>query len=146
MHSDWTGVERRASPPAAQRLAVALVRELAATHPVDPRRLYLTGLSMGGFGVWDTLWREPELFAAALPICGGGLPEEAPAMRAVPTWAFHGGRDPVVPVEQSRRMVAALEAAGSGVRYTEFPDAGHDIWDRVYRDPAVLDWLLAQRR
>ena len=143
---DWSGVTRGEAPPAAQRLVVELVRHLAEELPVDPDRIYLTGLSMGGFGVWEMLRREPGLFAAAVPICGGGVPGDAPVLRAVPIWVFHGARDDLVPVEVSRAMVGALEEAGGSVRYTEFPEAKHDAWTETYGNPEVFEWLFAQSR
>ncbi len=125
---------------------VALVEHLAARPGVDRDRIYLTGLSMGGFATWDLLGRRPDLFAAAVPICGGGRPERAAAMVPVPVWAFHGDADRTVPVGKTREMAAAVQAAGGEVKVTEYPSVGHDSWTRTYADPAVHDWLFAQRR
>lgn len=133
----------------------------------DRDRTYLTGLSMGGFGTWDLALRDPSRFAALVPVCGGlvapGRPsmgvasvasaadpyaQAAAVLRDVPTWIFHGAKDDVVPPEGSRRMAAALEAAGNTrVRYTEFPEANHNSWDPAYsQTPALWTWLFAQHR
>jgi predicted peptidase len=124
---------------------VQLVESLLGRHPIDPQRLYLIGLSMGGFGVWDLLSRRPECFAAAVSICGGTDDNAALAARAVPIWVFHGARDPIVPVERSRRTVTALRAAGGTPRYTEYPHVGHDAWTHAFAEPNLLPWLFAQR-
>jgi len=128
---------------AAAVAALEATLELAAA---DPRRVYLTGLSMGGFGAWDLAARMPERFAALVPICGGGDERTAPRLVDLPVWCFHGDADTVVPVERSRRMIAALEAAGGHPKYSELRDVGHDSWTPAYRDPAVLDWLFQQSR
>ena len=119
-----------------------LLKEL----PVDPSRVYLTGLSMGGYGSWDLAARYPTKWAAVVPICGGGDPATAPRFKDLPLWAFHGGKDPVVPPARSHVMIDALKAAGGSPRYTEFPDAGHDSWTPGYRHPEFLPWLFSQKR
>jgi len=123
-----------------------LVESLLGRYPIDPQRLYLIGLSMGGFGAWDLLSRWPERFAAAVTICGGADENAAVTARAVPVWAFHGARDPVVPVERSRRTVAALRAAGGTPKYTEYPHVGHDAWTHAFAEPNLLPWLFAHHR
>ena len=125
---------------------VELVESLIGHHPIDPQRLYLIGLSMGGFGVWDLLSRWPERFAAAVPICGGADETAAIAARDVPIWAFHGALDPVVHVERSRRTITALREAGGAPRYTEYPQVGHDAWTHAFAEPQLLPWLFAHRR
>ncbi|MGH8903201.1 MAG: dienelactone hydrolase family protein [Egibacteraceae bacterium] len=145
---DWSA-ERHILPPqpsAALAATLKLLDSLLDRHPIDPQRLYLIGLSMGAFGVWDLLSRFPERFAAAAPICGGGDEDALVAARAVPIWAFHGARDPEVPVERSRRAIAALRAAGGTPRYTEYAAVGHDAWTNAFAEPAFLHWLFAQRR
>ena len=134
-----------AQPSLPMKLALALVREKMATLPVDPARVYVTGISMGGYGTWDAVQREPRLFAAALPICGGGDTAQAPAIKRVPIWTFHGDKDGAVPVRRSRDMVSALRACGGNVQYREYPGAGHDVWTRTYSDNEVLTWFFAQR-
>lgn len=127
------------------RRVKALLDEVAAELRLDLDRLYLTGLSMGGYGTWYTLAMYPDIFAAAAPICGGGDPDHAPRLRSVPIWTFHGALDDVVPLSETRRMVQAVEAAGGDVRFTVYPDADHDSWTRTYDDPALYDWLLSHR-
>jgi len=123
-----------------------LVDSLQAEFTLDPKRLLVSGLSMGGQGTWDLIARLPERFAGAMPVCGSGDPEQAARMKRVPIWAFHGARDEVVPVAGSRLMVEALKQAGGRVRYTEYPAVGHAAWDRAYADRKAVDWLLSQKQ
>lgn len=123
----------------------ALVEEVAREYRVDRTRIYLTGLSMGGFGVWQMAHEQPDRYAALAPVCGGGDPRWAPRLANMPTWIFHGELDDVVPIAHSERMVEALEAVGAPVGFTRYPDAKHDSWTRTYDDPALYDWLLHQR-
>jgi predicted peptidase len=123
--------------------AIELVDALASELTVDPKRLLVAGLSMGGYGTWDLMARFPDRVAGAMPVCGGGDPGKAAAMARVPVWAFHGADDPVVPVAGSRLMVAALKQAGGKVRYTEYPKLGHNAWDRAFADRRALRWLLS---
>jgi predicted peptidase len=133
-------------PPTTDMLAaVAAIQVVSSREAVDPARIYLTGLSMGGYGTWDLAARQPERFAAILPICGGGDEATAPRLAKLPIWCFHGDADTVVPVERSRTMIAAVRAAGGSPKYSELPGLGHDSWTPAYRDPAVLDWLFAQK-
>jgi predicted peptidase len=125
---------------------LALVDEIMATRPVDPRRFYVTGLSMGGFATWDLLGRVPDKIAAAIPICGGGDPSLAASFKHVPIHAFHGEIDPEVPVSATREMIAALRKAGGEPKVTYFPDEGHVCWPQVYDNIEVIRWLFAQRR
>ncbi len=133
-------------PTADLAAAVAALDAVLAMEPADPARVFLTGISMGGYGTWDLACRSPERFAAALPICGGGDAAVAGRLVALPLWCFHGSDDPLVPAELSRSMIAAVVAAGGTPIYSELPDVGHDSWTPAYRNPAVLDWLFAQRR
>jgi predicted peptidase len=107
----------------------ALQREYTG---IDAHRLYVTGLSLGGYGTWDAIERWPNYFAAAAPIAGAGDPSKAAALKNLPIWAFHGSADTTVPVSGSRDMIAAIDAAGGHPRYTEFPGLGHGIWGWVY--------------
>jgi predicted peptidase len=125
---------------------LALVEQTTRQHPVDPKRFYVTGLSMGGFGTWDLLTRIPEKIAAAVPVCGGGDPATVTRFKDVPIWAFHGGADPVVPVSATQDMVSALEKAGGNPKVTIYPDVEHDSWTRTYEDPLVIRWILDQKR
>ncbi|MEZ5962512.1 MAG: GDSL-type esterase/lipase family protein [Planctomycetota bacterium] len=129
---------------------VDLLQEFAASlamrPDVDVDRVYLTGLSMGGFATWHLAGRRPELFAAAVPVCGGGELDAAVRLATLPIWAFHGDADATVPVARSREMVAAVRKAGGVLDYTEYEGVTHDSWTRTYADPKVHEWLFAQRR
>lgn len=145
---DW-GSHRHTLPEKPSQplgLVLELLPALQAELAVDPRRIYLIGLSMGGYGVWDLLSRRPELFAGAVAICGGGDEAQASRLAAMPLWVFHGSDDPVVPVERSRHMVAALRQAGAEPRYSELPGVAHDSWTPAFHEPELLPWLFSQRR
>jgi predicted peptidase len=133
-------------PSVPLRQTFELIDQLAKELPIDIDRIYITGLSMGGFGTWDAIHRKPALFAAAVPVCGGGDPAGAEHMKSVPVWAFHGDADGAVKVRRSRDMIAALEAVGGTPKYTEYPGVGHDSWTATYRDPDLYAWLFAQSR
>lgn len=146
---DWSekkSTPQKPEPTADVAAAVAALDAVLQTEQVDPDRLYLTGLSMGGYGSWDLAARAPARFAAVIPICGGGDEATAPKLAHLPIWCFHGAADDVVPVVRSRSMVEALKAAGGAVKYTEFEAVGHDSWTPAYRDPSTLDWLFRQKR
>ncbi|WP_460574905.1 carboxylesterase family protein [Hymenobacter coalescens] len=149
--------------PAMMELALTAFEQTTRAFRTDPDRQYLTGLSMGGYGAWKLAATYPGKFAAVVPICGGArLPAVLKANDAVdpgaytalaqgigpsaPVWAFHGAKDTVVPVTESRQLVAALQQAGGSVRYTEYPEATHDSWTAAYDDPELPRWLLQQRR
>lgn len=139
--------EPLSKPPAADLAAVmTVIEQLLADEPIDADRVYLTGLSMGGFGSWDLAARMPERFAAMIPICGGGDPRLAKAYVDLPIWCFHGADDRVVPPDLSRSMIDAIKAAGGSPTYTEYEGVGHDSWTPAYRDPATLAWLFEQHR
>ena len=151
---------------ATARMALAALDAASREFNGDPDRTYLTGMSRGGYGVWELALMQPERFAALVPVCGGvtapravsdlhviAVEREADPFAAVarqlahvPAWLFHGARDDVVDPTQSRRMHAALQAAGASVRHTEFPEANHNAWDPAYAMPELWDWLFAQRR
>jgi len=135
-----------AAPTPPMKLVMALIDSVMEEHPVDSARLYVTGLSMGGFGTWFLLERMPERIAAAAPVCGGGAPAAAKRFKDVPVWAFHGARDPVVPPSSTRHMIEALRKAGGKPKFTEYPEARHDSWTATYKDPKFLAWMFAQRR
>jgi len=148
--SDVSWADAASTPQAAEptpdlSAAAAALAAVVADEAVDPRRIYLTGLSMGGFGAWELATRMLGRFAALLPICGGGDETTAARLSDLPIWCFHGAADVVVPVERSRSMIAALQAAGGSPKYSELPGVGHDAWTAAYRDRAVLEWLFAQR-
>ncbi|MHA3775570.1 GDSL-type esterase/lipase family protein [Verrucomicrobiota bacterium sgz303538] len=146
---DWKQpfTKQPAEPSAPMKLVLAVLDTLLQEHQdIDTDRIYVTGLSMGGYGTWDLATRFPDRFAAIAPICGGGDPEKAAAIAKVPTWTFHGNADPVVTVEQTRRMVAAMEKAGARPLYTEYANVAHDSWSNAYSEPMLLPWMFAQHR
>lgn len=125
---------------------VQLVDHVATAMNIDPERIYVTGLSMGGYGTWRLVAAYPDRFAAAVPICGGGEPEAmAQSLRRVPIWAFHGAKDPIVPLAAGQAMVDAVKHAGGDVKFTVYPNATHNSWTETYNNPAVYDWLLEHR-
>lgn len=134
--------------PASKSLGLVenMIDSFAKTPQVNKEKIYVGGLSMGGMGTFELLWRKPKFFAAAFPICGGGDPSKVPIYaKKFPIWVFHGGSDPVVPVSNSRLMVNALKAAGAKVKYTEYPGVGHDSWKNAFAEPTLLSWLFSQK-
>jgi len=136
-------------------LLLALLDEIEAGYAVDPHRVYLTGLSMGGFGTWSLGLSHPDRFAAIAPICGGGdfitpflaAGEDKAALTSLGVWAFHGGKDPVVPLEESQRMVNYLKKLGvREVKFTVYPDALHDSWTQAYANPELFAWFMQHSR
>ncbi len=114
--------------------------------PVDRERVYLTGLSLGGYGTWDLAVRRPEIFAAIAPICGGGKPTQADRIKTIPVWAFHGAKDSVVPLKNTTDMVNALYKVGGNPRLTVYSYADHDSWTETYNNPALYEWMLKQKK
>lgn len=136
---DWySKIEEPAS------LVMTMLDSLVLHESVDPNRIYLMGISMGGFGTWYLITRFPNTFAAAVPICGGGDWNQAKALSHIPLWIFHGKKDEVVLPEQSRKMVHALKKAGAKPRYTEYKKVGHDSWTPALKEPELLNWLFNQ--
>lgn len=145
---DW-GLDRHTlpkEPGEPGRLTLELIDKLLKDLPVDPKRVYVTGLSMGGFGAWDLVARRPELFAAAAVVCGGADEATAEKVKHVPVWMFHGAKDTVVKPSRSRNMAAALEKAGGKPKLTEYPDVAHNSWDPAYRDLKLYEWLFAHKK
>jgi predicted peptidase len=150
-----------------EEMAMAALEQTVHEFKGDRERLYLTGLSMGGYATWDMAVRYREKFAAFVPVCGGIQPgqhitelrssliddpkvgdpyaETARRIGPTPVWIFHGADDPAVPVEESRKMAAALQAAGANFKYTEYPGIGHNSWDKAYSEPDLVPWLLANK-
>lgn len=122
-----------------------ILNELKAKMNIDEDRVYLTGLSMGGYGSWDTAIRHPNLWAALVPVCGKGDPTMAERIKHIPTWIFHGAKDSVVPFRHSQDMFDALEGDGNA-RFTVYPEADHDSWTETYGNPELYEWMLRQRR
>lgn len=134
---------------------LALLDEVAATHPVDPQRVYLAGLSMGGYGAWELGLAHPERFAALIAICGGGSfatlfqsnTHKRHALRTLGIWAFHGAKDETVPVSESQRLFDRLKALKvDDVKLTVYPDAKHDSWTATFSNPEIYSWLLRHER
>ncbi|MEO8584301.1 MAG: dienelactone hydrolase family protein [Flavitalea sp.] len=131
----------------ALMLVQQLMDSLVKTAQVNTHKVYIGGLSMGGMGTFELLWRKPKFYAAAFPICGGGDPLKVTLYaKNFPIWVFHGGADPVVPVANSHLMVNALKDAGSKVIYTEYPGVGHNSWNNALAEPTLLSWLFDQKR
>lgn len=124
---------------------IQLIDALSKDYRVDPKRIYVTGLSMGGFGTWSLCAAYPGRFAAAVPICGGGNVEDAAKLKSLPLWVFHGAKDGVVTPDRSESMVKAVEAAGGKPKFTVYPEAAHDSWTETYNNQALYDWLLEQK-
>lgn len=144
----WDSLAHTMSPEPSESmgLALELLDVFLEDSAVDTNRVYATGLSMGGYGTWDIISRRPEVFAAAVPICGGADVAQASKLTSMPIWAFHGSKDGSVPVFRSRSMMSALWNAGADAHYWEYPDAPHDVWSRTYRNNDVLKWFFSQEK
>lgn len=124
----------------------AVIDEIVEKYPVDTKRIYMTGLSMGGYGTWATATRYPDRFAAIAPICGGGEVLLANLLKAVPIWAFHGDKDTIVPLSESQRMVDAVNNAGGNAKLTIYPGVNHNSWTQTYNNDALYEWFLSHSR
>ncbi len=135
------------TPTPAMKLTIDALKQTIKDENVDTSRVYVTGLSMGGMGTWDILQREPGMFAAAVPMSGGGDEKSVGKFKDVPIWAFHGDADKIVPVAESRTMIDAFRKAGGDAKYTEVKGGGHVIWDDIYTDAGgqLYDWLFDQK-
>jgi predicted peptidase len=131
-------------PSETTRLTLAVVEALQREFSLDPRRLYLVGVSMGGGGVWDLIARYPKMFAAAIPICAVGDTDKAKLVTKIPIWCFHGDHDQLVDVDYARTMIAAIRKAGGNPRYTEYPGVGHDSYVKAFAEPELAPWLFSQ--
>ncbi len=129
----------------AMKAAIITIRKILSEENIDTSRIYLTGLSMGGFGSWDLAARHPDWFAAVVPICGGGDPKTASQLIDVPIWAFHGDKDQIVPEQASSKMVLAIRNAGGRPAYTVLQGVGHGSWPYAYGARVAMDWMFAQR-
>lgn len=125
---------------------INLLDDVVSRYDVDTERIYLTGLSMGGYGTWDLSCKYPDRFAAIAPFCGGGSSDVACSLKNVPVWAFHGAEDEVVPLRESKEMVEAVKACGGDARFTVYPYAGHECWMGAYNGKELYDWFLEHRR
>lgn len=145
---DKTSLETRLlpSPTKPMELLVGLIHQLIKTLPVDTNRIYITGLSMGGFGTYDAIERYPHLFAAAVPVCGGGDTSKAASIAHLPIWIYHGAEDPAVNPVYSLNMLQALTKAGAHPGFTQYPEVGHFSWLGAYSDPLMIEWLFRQHK
>lgn len=141
----WTYPDWYQEPKKPIKTVSELIDSLSVLPFIDKTRIYITGLSMGGFGTWYLLTRFPTIFAAAIPICGGGDWNQVDKFKHVPIWAFHGTKDKTHPPEQTRKMIETLKKAGGSPKYTEYKKAGHDSWTQAYNEPQLLPWLFKQR-
>jgi predicted peptidase len=134
------------APTVAIRNTIELIEKMIAECNIDKARIYVTGLSLGGEGTFDIVSRRPDLFAAAVPVCGIADVEKVSSMSRVPFWIFHGERDEINPAKYSRVIFHALKLKGAMPKYTEYQDAGHDIWGRAYSEPGLIPWLFEQHK
>ncbi len=143
----WTGPNTyEEQPTEPMKLALGALDAVLKEFPIDTDRLYVTGLSMGGYGTWDLLTRATGRWAAAVPVCGGGDATRIGVAKGVPIWAFHGLLDPTVPVVRTQELIAALKSAGARPMFSEYPYVGHDSWSNAYGEPELLPWMFAQKR
>lgn len=146
--SNFTRNDMRQQPTAAKpmELLIGLIHQLIKTMPVDTNRIYITGLSMGGYGTYDAIERYPNLFAAAVPVCGAGDTSKARSIAHIPIWIFHGADDPAVNPIYSLEMLEALTKAGAHPGFTQYPEVGHFSWLGAYSDPLMIEWLFRQHK
>jgi predicted peptidase len=133
-------------PSKPLKMTMEVLDQIIDNFSVDTNRIYITGMSMGGFGTWDAIARWPDRFAAAVPVCGGGAPATAERIAHIPIWATHGADDPTVPAEMSRQMIEAIRVAGGSPGYTEYPNVGHFSWLHTYSDEFLISWMFSQRK
>lgn len=128
------------------KMALGILDQVEKEYSVDPKRVYLTGLSMGGMGTWSLALAMPDKWAAIAPVCGRGDPKSADKIKDLPTWAFHGDADTAVNVSGSRDMIAAMNKAGGKPKYTEYMGVGHNSWDKAYGTDELYTWFLEQKK
>jgi len=141
-----TKLRLKPTPSEPMELLIGLIHQLIRKYPVDTSRIYITGLSMGGYGTYDAIERYPDLFAAAVPVCGAGDVSKAASIAKIPIWIFHGAEDPVVNPLFSLDMVEALTKAGAHPGLTFYPEVGHFSWLAAYSDPLMMEWLFRQHK
>ncbi len=147
LHRGGSGAALQPLPSKSTGLIPDMIEAKIKEFDADPDRVYITGLSMGGYGTWDTISRRPDLFAAAIPICGGADPAQAPVLKNMAISIFHGDRDNLVPTNLSREMYKALQDAGNkNVKLTVYEGVEHNSWEKAYADPETFKWLFAQKR
>lgn len=158
-NSYWSNVEIRmennkrafyfkpdGEPTIAMKLLEGLIRKLKKDYSISNKQMYVGGLSMGGMGTFELVRRNPGMFAAAFPICGGANPATAHLIRKVNWWIFHGAKDDVVNPSFSKNMVMALEAEKAKVKFTLYPNANHNSWDPAFAEPGLMEWLFSQKK
>ena len=125
------------------KMLITLLEEIESKYNVDKNREYLTGLSMGGHATWSLAIQYPERFAAIIPVCASGYPQDVYVLKDVPVWVFHGQKDDIVPIIEGQKMVNALGREGGSVKFTIYPEAGHDAWTETYNNSEIYKWLLS---
>lgn len=143
--TEWTIINEGEATAPMNKL-IELIQQIMSDPKVDKSRIYIGGLSMGGFGTLDLISRKPEWFAAATPICGGADLTKVSNFKDVPLWIFHGAKDLTVPVSLSHDLVKALEKQGIQPRYTEYPEGGHDVWNQAVKEQDYLSWLFSKKK
>lgn len=133
-------------PTTAMKMADGLLHWVLKNYAVQKKQVYIGGLSMGGMGTFEMVYRNPKIFAAAFPICGGGDPSTAPQLKKTSWWVFHGDADAVVPPKYSKIMVTALQGVKAPVKFTLYPGVNHNSWDNAFAEPGLLPWLFAQKK
>lgn len=139
-------IELLPNPSKPMELLIQLIHQLSKQLPIDTNRIYITGLSMGGLGTFDAIERYPSLFAAAVPICGGGDISKAESIKHIPIWIFHGAEDEAVSYKLSVKMVDALTKVGAHPGFTLYPEVGHFSWFAAYTEPLMYEWLFRQHK
>jgi len=134
------------APSPFMELLIPLIDKTKQDFNIDDTRIYVGGYSMGGYGTWDVIARNPKVFAAAIPVCGSGPTDSAASISHLPIWIFHGEKDRVVPAKGSRKMYEALKASGAPVKYTEFKNIGHNAWEPTWKTEGLVDWLFSQSK
>lgn len=142
-HKDFSHQQKPTTP---MKLLMELIDQVMNKHSIDPERVYITGLSMGGYGTYDLIMRRPELFAAAVPVCGAGDIKKASEIAHIPIWIFHGAKDDVVDPKNSIEMYSALLKEGAQPGLTLYPEAGHFSWIPAYSDPMLMPWLFDKKK
>jgi predicted peptidase len=127
-------------------LVLGMLDSLKVEFSLDTKRLYVAGQSIGGFGTWNLITKKPDVFAAAIPLCGGGDPALGANVTQMPIWAFQGDADNATFRDSNRAMIAAIRKAGGKPRYTEYRGVGHEIWDKVFKEPDLVSWLFNQHK
>lgn len=144
--NDQWYVGESSEPSSAGQAVLDLIDDFIRKNPVDRRKIYIAGLSMGGFGTLDLIRHRTEFFAGAIAICGGGNKRYVNEYRDLPVWLFHGAKDPVVPVTLSREMSTEYKIRNMDYRYTEYPEGGHDVWNKAWSESDLLPWLFSKNR